>query len=185
MPQLILPTSFAVTQPYGCTSYSGEPRDPSCPGGFFHHGIDYAFPMGTTVQAPASGTIASAGLNDGYGNAVVIDTGDGYHVLLGHLESIGVRVGQAVSAGDPLGLSGSTGNSTGPHLHLEVDGPNGQSVDPTAYLGGASNLNPHPSSSVVTSQGPTATPNGCLTQPVAAAIMSLCWAVGHYLLRWW
>ncbi len=85
-----------------------------------HHGIDYAAPYGTPVHAVASGRVISAGWRGGYGRAVVIKHRNGYSTLYGHLSRILVRVGQHVEQGQTIGLVGSTGLSTGPHLHYEV-----------------------------------------------------------------
>ena len=85
-----------------------------------HHGIDYAAPYGTPVHAVASGRVIFAGWRGGYGRAVVIKHKNGYSTLYGHLSRILVRVGQHVDQGQTIGLVGSTGLSTGPHLHYEV-----------------------------------------------------------------
>jgi murein DD-endopeptidase MepM/ murein hydrolase activator NlpD len=86
-----------------------------------HTGWDIAGGFGSFVRATAPGVVVEAGwTNVGYGQHVVIDHGYGYRTLYGHLSKIGVSVGQRVSAGDYLGNIGSTGNSTGPHLHYEV-----------------------------------------------------------------
>ncbi len=85
-----------------------------------HHGIDYAAPYGTPVHAVASGRVVFAGWRGGYGRTVVIKHKNGYSTLYGHLSRILVRVGQHVDQGQTIGLVGSTGLSTGPHLHYEV-----------------------------------------------------------------
>lgn len=99
----------------------------------FHSGIDINCPNATAVGASAAGTVISAGWNGGYGNAVIIDHGGGFATLYGHLSEIDVAVGTAVSVGQLVGLVGSTGLSTGPHLHFEVR-VNGTAVDPMGYL---------------------------------------------------
>jgi murein DD-endopeptidase MepM/ murein hydrolase activator NlpD len=86
----------------------------------FHAGVDFAAPTGTSVQAAYSGTVLITGWYGGYGRVVVIDHGGGMSTLYGHLSSVLVATGQTVSAGQVIGRVGSTGYSTGPHLHYEV-----------------------------------------------------------------
>ncbi|MFD3521604.1 LysM peptidoglycan-binding domain-containing M23 family metallopeptidase [Streptomyces sp. NPDC058653] len=102
----------------------------------YHTGVDFAAASGTTVKAVGPGTVVSAGWAGSYGNEVVIQHDDGQYSQYGHLSSLSVSAGQRVSGGDQIGLSGSTGNSTGPHLHFEIrTGPSyGSDVDPVAYL---------------------------------------------------
>jgi len=98
-----------------------------------HPGIDLAVPLRTPLYAPYTGKVVHAGPLQGYGNTVIIDTGFGL-LLLGHLDSIAVKPGQVVGVGDPLGLSGSTGFSTGPHLHIEMRDYRGNFIDPALYI---------------------------------------------------
>lgn len=94
-----------------------------------HHGIDLAVPVGTPVRSTMAGRVAYSGWNnEGYGNLVIVENG-AYRTYYAHLSSLPVQVGQTVSAGDLIGLSGNTGNSTGPHVHYEVR-VNGQPVRP-------------------------------------------------------
>lgn len=86
----------------------------------FHQGMDFTAPTGTDIFATGNGTIQSAGWQQGYGNCVQVNHGYGYLTLYGHMNAIKVRVGQSVKRGDVIGLVGSTGKSTGPHLHYEV-----------------------------------------------------------------
>ena len=86
----------------------------------FHAGIDISTPIGTHIQAPADGVIISASVQGGYGNSLVIDHGYGVVTRYGHMEGFAVKPGQRVRRGDLLGYVGSTGRSTGPHLHYEV-----------------------------------------------------------------
>ncbi|MDT7808733.1 MAG: hypothetical protein QOJ70_2546 [Acidobacteriota bacterium] len=86
----------------------------------FHPGQDIAAPRGTPVFAPADGTVVQAGWQNGYGQTIVIDHGNGLTTRYGHLSKLEVGVGQEVKRGDELGEVGSTGRSTGPHLHYEV-----------------------------------------------------------------
>ncbi|GAP14023.1 membrane proteins related to metalloendopeptidases [Longilinea arvoryzae] len=86
-----------------------------------HLGIDIGAGLGANVYAADSGVVVYAGwISGGYGNMVMIDHGNGYHTVYGHLSSIQVRCGQSVYSGNVIGYAGSTGNSTGPHLHFEV-----------------------------------------------------------------
>ncbi|MDI2128966.1 peptidoglycan DD-metalloendopeptidase family protein, partial [Yinghuangia seranimata] len=101
-----------------------------------HTGDDFAAATGTSVHAVTSGVIVEAGWGGAYGNNVVIKHPDGKYTQYGHLSSISVSVGQHVTTGQQIGLSGATGNVTGPHLHFEVrTGPDyGSDINPDAYL---------------------------------------------------
>ncbi|MFE7235077.1 M23 family metallopeptidase [Streptomyces sp. NPDC002405] len=101
-----------------------------------HTGIDFHAASGTTVHAVGIGTVVETGWGGAYGNQVVIRMADGMYTQYGHLSSIGVSVGQQVIPGQRIGLSGATGNVTGPHLHFEArTSPDyGSDVDPVAYL---------------------------------------------------
>jgi murein DD-endopeptidase MepM/ murein hydrolase activator NlpD len=101
--------------------------------GRMHEGIDIAVPLGTAVRAAAAGAVIYAGWLGGYGNLVVVDHGNGLSTAYAHNTSLAVSVGQSVSAGETVSYSGSTGNSTGPHVHFEVR-VNGSAVDPLGYL---------------------------------------------------
>ncbi|MFJ6656471.1 transglycosylase family protein [Streptomyces sp. NPDC091377] len=102
----------------------------------YHTGVDFPVPTGTTVKSVAAGTVVSAGWGGSFGYEVVVRHADGRYSQYAHLSAISVRDGQSVSAGQRIGRSGNTGNSTGPHLHFEVrTGPGfGTDVDPLAYL---------------------------------------------------
>jgi murein DD-endopeptidase MepM/ murein hydrolase activator NlpD len=100
--------------------------------GRMHEGIDIAAPTGTSIRAAAAGTVIYAGYMGGYGNIVIIDHGDGLSTAYAHQSAIYVGSG-SVSQGTVIGAVGSTGNSTGPHLHFEVR-VNGSAVDPMGYL---------------------------------------------------
>ena len=102
--------------------------------GRMHEGIDIAVGSGTPVHAAQSGRVIVAGWMGGYGNLVVIDHGGGLSTAYGHNNSFAVGSGQSVSQGQVIAYSGSTGNSTGPHVHFEVR-VNGSPVDPLGYLG--------------------------------------------------
>ncbi|MEU9486244.1 M23 family metallopeptidase [Streptomyces decoyicus] len=101
-----------------------------------HTGIDFHAASGTSVHAVGSGTVVEAGWGGAYGNNIVIKMNDGTYTQYGHLSSLGVSVGQRVTPGQQIGLSGSTGNTTGPHLHFEArtGADYGSDIDPVAYL---------------------------------------------------
>ncbi|MFC9125010.1 peptidoglycan DD-metalloendopeptidase family protein [Streptomyces sp. NPDC057067] len=102
----------------------------------YHTGSDFQAASGTSVRSIGPGTVVSAGWSGSYGNEVVIQHEDGMYSQYAHLSSLEVSAGQTVAGGQQIGLSGTTGNSTGPHLHFEVrTGPSyGSDVDPIAYL---------------------------------------------------
>ena len=102
----------------------------------YHTGVDFVVPTGTSLKAVGAGTVVSAGWGGAYGNQVVIKLADGYYAQYGHLSQLSVSAGQTVTEGQQIGLSGATGNVTGPHLHFEIrTTPNyGSDVDPVAYL---------------------------------------------------
>lgn len=98
-----------------------------------HQGLDFAAPTGTAVVAAMAGRVVSAGVSGGYGNQILLEHADGTRTRYGHLSRIGVRVGQTVTVGQRIGDVGSTGVSTGSHLHFEVI-VRGTPVDPAAWL---------------------------------------------------
>jgi murein DD-endopeptidase MepM/ murein hydrolase activator NlpD len=101
-----------------------------------HNGLDIAIPVGTPIQTTMDGQVIHAGWNNqGYGNLVIVENGE-YRTYYAHLSSIPVSVGETVQAGTTIGLSGNTGNSTGPHLHYEIR-RNKVAIDPTAATLGA------------------------------------------------
>ncbi|MEU5809138.1 MULTISPECIES: M23 family metallopeptidase [unclassified Streptomyces] len=101
-----------------------------------HTGIDFHAASGTSVHAVGAGTVVEAGWGGAYGNNVVIKHNDGTYTQYGHMSSLNVSVGQQVTPGQQIGLSGSTGNSSGPHLHFEArtGASYGSDIDPVAYL---------------------------------------------------
>ncbi|WP_433454224.1 M23 family metallopeptidase [Streptomyces sp. CA-142005] len=101
-----------------------------------HTGVDFVVPTGTPVKSVGAGTVVSAGWGGAYGNQVVIRLNDGHYAQYGHLSQLSVTAGQTVTAGRQIGLSGATGNVTGPHLHFEIrTTPDyGSDIDPVAYL---------------------------------------------------
>jgi murein DD-endopeptidase MepM/ murein hydrolase activator NlpD len=102
----------------------------------YHTGVDFLVGSGTDVHAVAAGTVVSAGWDGAYGNDVIIKHADGKYTLYGHLTQALVSAGQTVGEGQQIGISGATGNVTGPHLHFEVrTTPDyGSDIDPVAYL---------------------------------------------------
>lgn len=101
-----------------------------------HSGQDFVVPSGTTVRAAHTGTVVTAGWGGAYGNNIVIKHGSHLYTQYGHLSKIGVYVGEHVVTGQQIGKSGSTGNSTGPHLHFEVRKTPyyGSAVEPLHFL---------------------------------------------------
>ena len=121
------PASYNITSPYGYRIH------PVYKTRKFHSGIDIGAGYGTAVVAANGGTVTMAGWNGGYGNCIVIDHGGGLATLYGHLSSMSVSRGASVSKGQQIGKIGSTGVSTGPHLHFEAL-KNGSTTDPMAYF---------------------------------------------------
>jgi murein DD-endopeptidase MepM/ murein hydrolase activator NlpD len=113
----------------GCFCYRTSPDTE------FHPGVDLSADYGDVVRAAAAGTVASADWDGGYGQKIDIDHGNGYHTWYAHLSKMEVAPGQYVHKGQEIGLVGSTGFSTGPHLHYQVM-LNGTAIDPTPYLDG-------------------------------------------------
>jgi murein DD-endopeptidase MepM/ murein hydrolase activator NlpD len=134
------PMDGVITQGFGCTSYPFEPYEPSCPSKHFHSGLDLAADYGTPVHAADGGIVHNftmgcswGGGLCGYGRYVVIVHAAGFTTLYGHLSSWAVGDGVQVDKDTVIGYEGSTGNSTGPHVHFEIDLA-GMPVDPLAYL---------------------------------------------------
>src|SRR5208282_2754109 len=111
----------------------GQRLDPFSGEGVFHSGVDISVPFGTRVESGGDGIVLEAGINAGYGNAIVIDHGYGLTTRYGHLSKIFVVVGQEVKRGQVIGAVGMTGRATGPHLHYEVM-VNDTPVNPMKYL---------------------------------------------------
>lgn len=123
----VYPASGRLTSPFGFRIHPifGDRR--------MHTGIDIAAPTGTTIKATRNGTVIAASYMSGYGNTIIVDHGGGISSLYPHLSSYDVRVGDRVSAGERIAGMGSTGNSTGPHLHFEIR-VNGVPVNPMNYI---------------------------------------------------
>ncbi len=119
------PLRGEITSPFGYRVFRGAPD--------YHTGMDIEAEMQTDVRVTQAGSVVFAGWQTGYGWCIEVGHGRGYSTLYGHLSRINVEVGDKVAAGDVIGLSGSSGNSTGPHLHYEIR-LNGKAVDPSGYL---------------------------------------------------
>ena len=130
----IVPPSY-IKPIYGgrLTSGFGGRRDPIRGSAANHKGVDWAVPIGTTVMASSSGTVARAGWVSGYGYAVYINHPDGRQTRYGHCSRVLVSPGQYVTQGQAIAYSGNTGRSTGPHLHFEIL-INGSQVNPLSYF---------------------------------------------------
>jgi murein DD-endopeptidase MepM/ murein hydrolase activator NlpD len=115
---------YPLTNPAPITSRFGWRTHPLTGNRRFHSGLDIGAPAGSPVVATGAGTVISAGWNGGYGKAVIIQHGDTQQTLYGHLSEVSVQAGQTIAQGTVIGLVGSTGNSTGPHLHFESRMPN-------------------------------------------------------------
>lgn len=123
----IWPCNGPITSPFGYRTH------PIFGTTIYHSGIDIGVDYNTPIHAADGGTVILAGWCGGYGNAVIIDHGNGLQTLYGHNTSVAVSEGQTVLQGQVIAYSGSTGYSTGPHCHFEVR-RNGEAVDPMGYL---------------------------------------------------
>ena len=119
-----LPVTGRLSSRYGESSSIRRSR---------HTGLDIACASGTSIKATAGGTVTFAAYNGSYGNLVKIDHGNGIETWYGHCSKIYTKVGQTIKAGDVIAAVGSTGNSTGPHLHFEIR-INGNTVNPQNYV---------------------------------------------------
>jgi murein DD-endopeptidase MepM/ murein hydrolase activator NlpD len=131
---LLMPVDHAtLTQPFGCTTLEIEPWSAACAGGHFHSGIDLAAPLDTPIHAATGGLVTINRERGGYGLYIVVVSDPRLSTLYAHLDWPLVRPGEVVVAGQEIALMGSTGNSTGPHLHFEVRIA-GVPVDPLPLL---------------------------------------------------
>lgn len=128
-----LPLGLPVQGAYRETSGFGYRSDPFTRRATFHEGTDLAAFTGAPIIAPAPGKIIHAGIKGSYGRTVEIDHGAGFKTRYGHMNSIAVKLGQEVAIGQKIGTMGSTGRSTGPHLHYEIYF-RGKSYDPLKFL---------------------------------------------------
>jgi len=127
LPRFVMPVAGRASSGYG------ERFDPIQHKEIKHPGFDLAAPTGTTVDAAAAGTVMHAGPAGTYGNLIIIKHPDGVETRYAHLSATSVKEGDHVEAGQPIGAVGTTGYSTGPHLHFEVR-KDGQTVDPAPLL---------------------------------------------------
>lgn len=125
--------TMPIAAKFRYSSMFGARKDPFTGVKSNHTGVDMACPTGTPIKASQSGKVIKAGWHNTYGNYVIISHGDGYQTLYAHMSKINARQGQYVSQGTIIGLVGSTGYSTGPHLHFTVF-KNGKLVDPMSIL---------------------------------------------------
>ncbi len=119
-----LPITGTITSRYGASSRIRHSN---------HTGLDIAAPLGTPIKVVASGIVISANYHSSYGNIIKVDHGNGLETWYAHTSKMYVEEGQQVKAGEVIAAVGSTGNSTGPHLHLEIR-LNGEHIDPQKYL---------------------------------------------------
>lgn len=134
--------SFPIANPAPGKSISskfGHRKDPIIGRSAFHGGIDFRAPTGTRINATADGKVVKAGRNGGYGNMVEIKHANGLTTRYAHMSRIFVKAGQRVVAGQKIGAAGSTGRSTGPHLHYEVRS-GGKPINPIGYLNAGTRL---------------------------------------------
>jgi murein DD-endopeptidase MepM/ murein hydrolase activator NlpD len=128
-----VPLAMPVHDSFRFTSSFGVRRDPKGAGRRMHAGLDLAAPKGTAIFSTADGVVVDAGPERGYGNVVRIRHELGFETIYAHLSKINVRTGQKISRADQIGAMGTTGRSTGVHLHYEVR-LNGKPVNPMPYL---------------------------------------------------
>ena len=136
---ITVPLRAPVTGEIDETSPFGVRVDPFLHVPAMHTGIDFRGDMGEPIHATAAGTVTLAGWSGGYGNMVEVDHGNGLATRYGHLSAIDVKVGQTIRIGQVIGRLGSTGRSTGPHVHYETR-VNGEAVNPAKFLDAGAKL---------------------------------------------
>lgn len=127
-----IPNTLPASLEYISSGF-GVRSDPFTGGAAFHAGLDFRGPIGAPIYAAAAGSVSFAGVRQGYGNCVEVSHGNGLMTRYAHMSRIGARMGQKVGPGEVLGAIGSTGRSTGPHLHFEVR-INDRPVNPRPFL---------------------------------------------------
>jgi len=129
----VMPSGRPVSEGWLSSRY-GNRNDPFTGKQNFHHGLDFAGKKGSEVIAVGDGVVSWVGKKSGYGNLVEINHGNGYATRYGHNQSFLVKVGDTVKKGQQIALMGSTGRSTGPHVHFEVL-QQGKKVNPSKFIG--------------------------------------------------
>lgn len=129
-----IPSSKPILAKYRLSSKFGNRFHPTLYRWRFHGGVDMACPKGTNIYIPADGEVVKSGWNGGYGNYIKVKHGNGYETVYGHLSKISVKKGQKIKKGDVIGKVGSTGRSTGAHLHYEII-KNKKRVNPERFFG--------------------------------------------------
>lgn len=129
-----IPSKKPIYETYRLSSKFGNRFHPTLFRWRFHGGVDMACPKGTDIHVPADGVIVKSGWNGGYGNYIKVKHGNGFETVYGHLSKISVKNGQKVKQGDVIGKVGSTGRSTGSHLHYEII-KNKKRVNPERFFG--------------------------------------------------
>lgn len=128
-----VPVHMPIAGNFRRSSGFGNRTDPFTGGRAFHAGLDWAAPSGTTVLSAAAGVVSFVGTKSGYGNVIEVSHANGLMTRYAHLSAFLTKEGQAVQAGTPIAKVGSTGRSTGPHLHLEVRRDD-QAIDPSPFM---------------------------------------------------
>ena len=129
----LMPEAPPTAAQPGVTSGFGVRHDPFTGHATPHHGVDVQGQLGDPIVAAWGGTVISAGERGGYGNAIELDHGNGMHTLYAHASALDVKPGDVVQPGQKIGAVGSSGRSTGPHLHLELR-ISGRATDPSSAL---------------------------------------------------
>ncbi len=129
-----IPSSKPILAKYRMSSKFGNRFHPTLFRWRFHGGVDMACPKGTEIYIPADGVVVKSGWNGGYGNYIKVKHGNGYETVYGHLSKVSVKKGQKIKKGDVIGKVGSTGRSTGAHLHYEII-KNKKRVNPERFFG--------------------------------------------------
>lgn len=130
----LIPDAWPVKDHNSISSHYGYRKDPFTGKRKFHRGIDIPMPVGTPIYATAAGTVIKACVNRHTGRYVIIDHAGQYRTIYAHLTRIKVETGDFVQKGDHIAHSGNTGRSTGPHLHYQIETPEGESINPLIFF---------------------------------------------------